>query len=217
MAPCPERIGVLADKVARLAALRRSQVAERKVGIILYGFPPNAGAVGTAAYLSVFESLHNTLHAMAAAGYDVTPARLGRGAAQRRARGQRGPLRQVANVLAHVPADDIVARTPWLSEIEAVWGPAPAARNRTGAASSCWGRSSARSPSASSRSSAMRATRCDSCSSMASPRPMPSRPSIAGCARSSGPMRCCISACTARSSSCRASRRAWVRPAGPTG
>ncbi len=55
MAPCPERIGALADKVARLAALRRSQVAERKVGIVLYGFPPNAGAVGTAAYLSVFE------------------------------------------------------------------------------------------------------------------------------------------------------------------
>ena len=49
------------------------QVAERKVGIVLYGFPPNAGAVGTAAYLGVFESLHNTLHAMAAEGYDLTP------------------------------------------------------------------------------------------------------------------------------------------------
>ena len=69
MAPCPERIGVLADKVARLAAPaphRRSPT--RKVAIVLYGFPPNAGAVGTAAYLSVFESLHNTLHAMAAEG-----------------------------------------------------------------------------------------------------------------------------------------------------
>ena len=51
MAPCPERITQLADKVARLVRLRRSAVARRKVAVVLYGFPPNAGAVGTAAYL----------------------------------------------------------------------------------------------------------------------------------------------------------------------
>ena len=51
------------------------EVAKRKVAIVLYGFPPNAGAAGTAAYLGVFESLLNTLHAMAAEGYDLTPAR----------------------------------------------------------------------------------------------------------------------------------------------
>ncbi len=73
MAPCFERITALADKVKRLALLRRSKVAERKVGIVLYGFPPNAGAAGTAAYLSVFESLHNMLHAMLDAGYSVDP------------------------------------------------------------------------------------------------------------------------------------------------
>ena len=54
-------------------ALRRSQVADRKVAIVLYGFPPNAGAAGTAAYLGVFESLFNTLNAMKAEGYDLTP------------------------------------------------------------------------------------------------------------------------------------------------
>jgi len=125
MAACPERIGHLADKVARIVRLRRSKLADRKVAIVLYGFPPNAGAVGTAAYLSVFESLYNTLHAMAEEGYDLTPpatvdelraAVLGGSAARHG---------MPANVLAHVPADAMVADNPWLDEIEAVWGPAP--------------------------------------------------------------------------------------------
>ncbi|MFZ8940434.1 MAG: magnesium chelatase subunit H [Gemmobacter sp.] len=127
MQPCPERIGVLADKVARLARLRRTRRAERRVAIVLYGFPPNAGAVGTAAYLAVFESLFNTLHAMKAAGYALEPpatlealreAVLGKSAEAR--------LGQPAAIAARVPAARIVERTPpWLSEIEAVWGPAP--------------------------------------------------------------------------------------------
>ena len=38
---------------------------------MLFGFPPNAGAVGTAAYLNVFESLHNTMKQMQADGYTI--------------------------------------------------------------------------------------------------------------------------------------------------
>jgi magnesium chelatase subunit H len=125
MAPCPERIKVLADKVARLARLRRSDVAARRVGIVLYGFPPNAGAVGTAAYLSVFESLHNTLHAMADAGYDVTPPETVEDLRMAVLDGNAATYGQPANVAAHVGADDIVAKTPWLAEVEAAWGPAP--------------------------------------------------------------------------------------------
>ena len=125
MSPCPERIAVLADKVARLASLRRSKVADRKVGIVLYGFPPNAGAAGTAAYLSVFESLFNTLHAMAAQGYDVTPPATVDALREAVLKGTGPAFGQPANIAAHVPADRIVAGTPWLAEIEAVWGPAP--------------------------------------------------------------------------------------------
>ncbi len=121
----PERAERLAGRVAKLARLRRSRPADRKVAVVLFGFPPNAGAVGTAAYLSVFESLHNTLHAMAEAGYDVTPpatvdelrAAVLEGNAERHG--------QQANVMAHIPADDLVAREPHLKEIEAQWGPAP--------------------------------------------------------------------------------------------
>ena len=125
MAPCPERIASLAEKTERLALLRRKDNAEKKVGIVLFGFPPNAGAAGTAAYLSVFESLHNTLHAMKADGYtldvpetvdDLREAVLGGNAAN---------YGQPANVAAFVDADTIVRNTPPLKAIEAAWGPAP--------------------------------------------------------------------------------------------
>jgi magnesium chelatase subunit H len=125
MAPCPERIEKLSDRVSRLVAQRRADVAERKVGIVLFGFPPNAGAAGTAAYLDVFASLHNTLHAMAERGYDVTPPSTVEALREAVLGGSAKQYGQEANVAAHVTADHIVAHTPWLSEVEAAWGPAP--------------------------------------------------------------------------------------------
>jgi len=44
MAPCAERVDSLAEKTLRLARLRRAENADKKVGIVLFGFPPNAGA-----------------------------------------------------------------------------------------------------------------------------------------------------------------------------
>ncbi|MBC2836615.1 magnesium chelatase subunit H [Gemmobacter straminiformis] len=125
MAPCPERILSLADKVARLARLRRSDVAKRKVAVVLYGFPPNAGAAGTAAYLSVFESLFNTLHAMKAEGYDLTPPASVEALREAVLGGSAKVYGQPANVHCIVPAAEMVARSPWLRDVEAAWGPAP--------------------------------------------------------------------------------------------
>jgi magnesium chelatase subunit H len=125
MAPCHERIDRLATRALNLARLRRGRVAERKVAIVLFGFPPNAGAVGTAAYLSVFESLHNTLHAMADEGYDLSPPDTVEALRAAVLEGNAARYGQEANVAAHVPADDIVRGTPWLRDIESVWGPAP--------------------------------------------------------------------------------------------
>ncbi len=125
MRPCPERIEHLAERVARKARLRRSAAAARKVAIVLYGFPPNAGAVGTAAYLGVFESLHHTLHAMRAEGYDVTPPASVDDLRAAVLRGNAAQFGQAANVAARIGADDFVAREPHLREIEAQWGPAP--------------------------------------------------------------------------------------------
>ncbi len=125
MAPCHERITSLAEKTLRLARLHRMANADKKVGIVLFGFPPNAGAVGTAAYLSVFESLFNTLQRMKVEGYDV---QVPESVDHLRAAILKGNARQYgqeANVAAMVDAETIVRNTPPLKVIEAVWGPAP--------------------------------------------------------------------------------------------
>ena len=52
---------MLASRVAKWVSLRRRSRSERKLAIVIFNFPPNAGNAGTAAYLSVFESLFNVL------------------------------------------------------------------------------------------------------------------------------------------------------------
>ena len=125
MVPCHERIDRLTEKVRRVARLRRKQNAEKKIGVVLFGFPPNAGATGTAAYLSVFESLFNTLHEMKARGYIVEVPHSVDALRALVLQGNAVQYGQEANVAAHVSADTIVRTSPHLSEIEAVWGPAP--------------------------------------------------------------------------------------------
>src|SRR6056297_2807865 len=125
MAPCPERVERLAGRVTKQVALRRSERAARRVGIVLFGFPPNAGAAGTAAYLDVFTSLYNTLHAMAARGYDLTPPQSVEALRAIVLEGTAQQYGQEANVAAHVGAEEMVRNTPWLNEIEAQWGAAP--------------------------------------------------------------------------------------------
>ncbi|PZX16541.1 cobaltochelatase CobN subunit [Palleronia aestuarii] len=125
MAPCFERIDALTERTLRLARLRRGRVAERKAAIVLFGFPPNAGAIGTAAYLSVFESLLNTLREMKAEGYDLEPPENVEALREAILGGNAARYGQEANVAARVSADAIVRDTPWLKEIEAAWGPAP--------------------------------------------------------------------------------------------
>ena len=125
MHSCPERAMMLAARVSKMVALKRSERKDRNVAIVLFNFPPNAGNVGTAAFLSVFESLWYTLTAMKAQGYqvdvpasvdDLRDALLYGNAAQHGAD---------ANVHALISADDHVKRERWLQEIEAQWGPAP--------------------------------------------------------------------------------------------
>ena len=125
MASCPERALMLAGRVAKLVALRRSQRAQRKVAVVIFNFPPNAGNIGSAAYLSVFESMFHTLVAMQAQGYTVDlPASVD---ALREAvlQGNAQQHGADANVHALIPTDDHVRRERWLAEIEGQWGPAP--------------------------------------------------------------------------------------------
>jgi magnesium chelatase subunit H len=104
-----EDIYLVPDRVKRLTArlkawvnLRQTAPADRKIAIILYGFPPGYGAVGTAALLNVPRSLLKLLQALKAQGYTV---------GELPADGEE-LIRQVAaadNAYANLPADVAVA------------------------------------------------------------------------------------------------------------
>jgi len=67
----PERIQRLTNRVKSWVSLGQKPISERKIAIILYGFPPGYGAVGTAALLNVPRSLIKLLNALKAQGYTV--------------------------------------------------------------------------------------------------------------------------------------------------
>jgi len=129
----PERAAMLSARVARLVALRRSQRAARRVAVVLFNFPPNAGAAGTAAYLAVFDSLHRTMLAMRAAGYTVDVPATAEALRAQVTEGNAARFGAAANVAARVAVDDHVRRERWLPEIERQWGPAPGRLQSDGA------------------------------------------------------------------------------------
>lgn len=125
MQPCLERAEAMASRVLRLVELRRAQRRERKLAIVLFNFPPNAGATGTAAYLSVFASLFNTLKGLKAEGYDVQVPESVDALRETLLTGNAGRYGTDANVHAFIPTDDYIRREPHLAAIEKQWGPAP--------------------------------------------------------------------------------------------
>ena len=129
----PERAARLAARVARLVALRRKAKAERQLAVILFNFPPNAGATGSAAFLSVYASLLNTLRALRADGYDVEVPESVDALRERILGGNAARFGTAANVHARITAEDHVRREAYLPEIEAQWGPAPGRHQSNGA------------------------------------------------------------------------------------
>ncbi|MEE4204343.1 MAG: magnesium chelatase subunit H [Halieaceae bacterium] len=125
MQPHPERVDTLAARVTALVKLRRSARAERKVAVVLFNFPPNAGATGTAAHLSVWASLFNTLGEMQRSGYTVDMPESIDALRDAVLLGNASQHGVDANVHAKIAVDDHVRQETWLEEIEAQWGPAP--------------------------------------------------------------------------------------------
>eukprot|EP00521_Asterionellopsis_glacialis_P007064 CAMPEP_0195282078 /NCGR_PEP_ID=MMETSP0707-20130614/1119_1 /TAXON_ID=33640 /ORGANISM="Asterionellopsis glacialis, Strain CCMP134" /LENGTH=1110 /DNA_ID=CAMNT_0040341029 /DNA_START=15 /DNA_END=3347 /DNA_ORIENTATION=- len=67
----PERVRKLASRIHGWVNMKRTQPEDRKIVVSLYGFPPNVGAVGTAALLDVPGSLDALLRRLHEEGYDV--------------------------------------------------------------------------------------------------------------------------------------------------
>jgi magnesium chelatase subunit H len=125
MHTCSERAHMLASRVGRMIELRRAERAQRKIAVVIFNFPPNAGNTGTAAYLSVFESLFHVLQAMKERGYHVELPDSVDALRDSVIIGNKDQYGTDANVHTLITADDHVRRETWLAEIEAQWGPAP--------------------------------------------------------------------------------------------
>ncbi|MBC9784222.1 magnesium chelatase subunit H [Heliobacterium chlorum] len=69
--PILDRIELLTERMRRMVQLRQKSNADKKLGIVIFSFPPDKGNVGTAAYLDVFHSIYNLLHRLRDEGYDV--------------------------------------------------------------------------------------------------------------------------------------------------
>ncbi len=125
MQPCLERANALAARVLRFVELRIAERKQRKLAIVLFNFPPNAGATGTAAYLSVFASLYNTLKGLKAEGYDVRVPESVDALRDGLLTGNAARYGTDANVHAFIPTGDHIRREPHLAAIEKQWGAAP--------------------------------------------------------------------------------------------
>ncbi|MFN3862766.1 MAG: magnesium chelatase subunit H [Erythrobacter sp.] len=125
MQTCTERAEALAARTVKLIRLRKSERAQRRLAIVLFNFPPNSGAVGTAAFMSVHESLYATLRRLKAEGYDVEVPDSLEAMQAAILKGNADQFGTDANVAHRIPADEHVRRETFLAEIEAQWGPAP--------------------------------------------------------------------------------------------
>ncbi|TYC61767.1 magnesium chelatase subunit H [Rhodobacterales bacterium] len=125
MRPDQERVGVLADRLAAMVRLRQTPRSARRIAVTLFNYPPNGGNIGTAAFLSVFESLLETMKRLSAEGYDVDVPADADVLKDMILKGNSDRFGTEANVHVIVPADDHVRGERYLSDIEAQWGPAP--------------------------------------------------------------------------------------------
>lgn len=132
MQVCKERAAMVAARIEKLIELRRTPKEHRKIAMVLFNFPPNAGNTGTAAYLSVFESVHNTLSALKRDGYEVDVPESVDALRNNIIEGNAKRYGAIANVAATISAGDHVRRETYLKEIESQWGPSPGRQQSDG-------------------------------------------------------------------------------------
>ncbi|MEM1040196.1 MAG: magnesium chelatase subunit H [Pseudomonadota bacterium] len=135
MHPHEERVATLVARTEKLVSLRRTERAKRRIALTVFNFPPNSGNMGSAAFLDVFSSVHATLLKLKSEGYDVGEVPADADALRDTVlKGNSEEYGALANVHATIDVEDHVRREPYLTDIEAQWGPAPGRDNTNGGA-----------------------------------------------------------------------------------
>jgi len=133
MFTCTERTAMLSQRVGKLVDLRRIKRGDKKVTVVLFNFPPNAGNIGTAAYLSVFESVYQMMKKLKDEGYTIDIPNSVEELRDDILYGNAKKYGADANVHTLISTQDHIKREKHLAEIEAQWGPAPGKQLNNGA------------------------------------------------------------------------------------
>lgn len=121
----PAQIELAADRIKKRVALRTKSNAEKKIGIVLFNFPPNLGNAGTAAYLDVFVSVQRLLADLKAQGYTVDVPATAEELRHEVVDGNAMMHGTDGNVGARLSLNDYRTLFPTYVDIEPMWGYAP--------------------------------------------------------------------------------------------
>jgi magnesium chelatase subunit H len=131
-APIEDRCRRIAKRLARWNRLRAAPRAELRLAFLVFCFPPNKGAIGTAAELDVFPSLWEVLRRLRAEGYGVEVPESAEALRESLLGGNSAELGMVANVCYRMDVDEYRRLCPYVDEIETEWGRAPGRLNSFG-------------------------------------------------------------------------------------
>ena len=132
--PLSDRVNLLADRALKWSALRSKPVKDKKIAITIFSFPPDKGNVGTAAYLDVFDSIKAVLKRLKSDGYDVGDAPMDKEAIM--ASVLDDPEAKISspdlNIAYRMSTSEYYELTPYATDLEENWGPAPGNLNSDG-------------------------------------------------------------------------------------
>merc|ERR1712176_1144825 len=132
--PLADRVNLLADRALKWATLKSKKNADKKIAVTIFSFPPDKGNVGTAAYLDVFGSIEAVLKQLKAEGYDIGDAPDDKEAIMESVLND--PEARISspelNVAYRMSTDEYYEKTPYATDLEKNWGPAPGNLNSDG-------------------------------------------------------------------------------------
>jgi magnesium chelatase subunit H len=132
--PLADRVNLLANRSLKWANLRVKAKKDKKIAITIFSFPPDKGNVGTAAYLDVFDSIKAVLGKLKEEGYDIGDAPLQKEAIMESVLND--PEARISspelNVAYRMSTEEYYDLTPYATDLEENWGPAPGNLNSDG-------------------------------------------------------------------------------------
>jgi len=132
--PLADRVNLLADRAMKWSNLSRKPKADKKIAITIFSFPPDKGNVGTAAYLDVFNSISAVLKQLKSEGYDIGDAPEAKEDIMSSILDD--PEAKISspdlNVAYRMNTEEYYDLTPYATDLEENWGPAPGNLNSDG-------------------------------------------------------------------------------------